>query len=370
MPTAVKDWLIGEGYDASKIVVIRNGVDLTRFAGPARPGADPPRARPAAGTPLVAVVSRLTRLKGLENLLEAAAMLKPSISRRPLSHRRRNEPDGACRTSDELKQLADRLGVGDRVIFTGRRSDVPALLSGVDVSVMPSLNEALSNVLLESMAAGAPTVATRVGGTPEALVDEQTGLLVAPGDSRALADAVGALLDDPIAGAAGSDRRRAQLIEDRFSVERMVQSTEELYHGASGAQAAHAAPEDRVMLAPPQTARLDDARGRQPRQDAVRASTSVSDYDRVRRSRGRVERRGGTRATSRIRSSGTSGCARGGTPSARPARGCTSRSCRAQRPSHRDRALHARDGADVRGSGAARAVHSQRSHAAHRHHRR
>ena len=67
------------------------------------------------------------------------------------------------------------------MIFTGLRSDVPALLSAVDVSVMPSLNEALSNVLLESMAAGAPVVATDVGGTAEALVDGVNGLLVPPG---------------------------------------------------------------------------------------------------------------------------------------------------------------------------------------------
>jgi glycosyltransferase involved in cell wall biosynthesis len=93
---------------------------------------------------------------------------------------------------------------------------------------MPSLNEALSNVLLESMAAGAPVVATRVGGTPEALVDGETGLLVQPGDSAAIATAVGRLLDDRRLaarfGAAASD-----LIATKFSVERMVRATEQLY---------------------------------------------------------------------------------------------------------------------------------------------
>ncbi len=93
---------------------------------------------------------------------------------------------------------------------------------------MPSLNEALSNVLLESMAAGAPTVATRVGGTPEALVDDVTGLLVAPGDSRALAAAIARLLDDRnLAARLGHAAR--QVITDRFSVDRMVTSTEQLY---------------------------------------------------------------------------------------------------------------------------------------------
>jgi len=128
----------------------------------------------------------------------------------------------------QLTQLADRLDVADRVIFTGLRSDVPAVLAAADVSVMPSLNEALSNVLLESMAAGAPTVATRVGGTPEAIVDGETGLLVPPGDTRALAVAIGRLLADrSLAARLGQAARR--LIQTRFSVDRMVAATEQLY---------------------------------------------------------------------------------------------------------------------------------------------
>jgi glycosyltransferase involved in cell wall biosynthesis len=224
---AVKDWLIREGYDAAKIVVIRNGVDLSRFNGPADPGRIRRELGLAPGTPLVAVVSRLTRLKGLENLLEAAAMLTPRYPDVRFLIVGETSPSEVAYL-DELKQLADRQGVGDRVIFTGRRSDVPALLSAVDVSVMPSLNEALSNVLLESMAAGAPTVATRVGGTPEALVHEETGLLVAPGDSRGLASAVGRLMDDRLL-ATQLGRTARQLIQDRFSVDRMVLSTEQLY---------------------------------------------------------------------------------------------------------------------------------------------
>jgi glycosyltransferase involved in cell wall biosynthesis len=196
-----------------------------------REAADPGRLRQELGldpaTPLVAVVSRLTRLKGLENLLEAAAMLKTTHAEARFLIVGETSPMEVAYLGD-LKQLAERLGVADRVIFTGRRSDVPALLGAVNVSVMPSLNEALSNVLLESMAAGAPTVATRVGGTPEALADGQTGLLVEPGDSRAIATAVGRLLDDPgLARRLGSAARK--LINDEFSVERMVRSTEDLY---------------------------------------------------------------------------------------------------------------------------------------------
>jgi glycosyltransferase involved in cell wall biosynthesis len=114
------------------------------------------------------------------------------------------------------------------VIFAGLRTDVPELMAGVTVAVMPSLNEALSNSLLESMAAGAPMVATRVGGTPEAVVDGVTGLLVEPGDAPALAAGIERLLGDP-ALAARLGRAAQQVIKDRFSVERMVAATDALY---------------------------------------------------------------------------------------------------------------------------------------------
>jgi glycosyltransferase involved in cell wall biosynthesis len=129
---------------------------------------------------------------------------------------------------DGLQSRARDRGLTDRVIFTGLRSDVPALLSAVDVSVMPSLNEALSNVLLESMAAGAAVVATDVGGTAEALVDGNNGVLIPPGNPTVMADAIVRLVDDPAyARELGENARRT--IRDRYSLDRMVASTETLY---------------------------------------------------------------------------------------------------------------------------------------------
>jgi glycosyltransferase involved in cell wall biosynthesis len=224
---AVKDWLVHDGYDPSRIAVIPNGVDLNRFdAAP-----EPVRLRRELGlpddTPLVAVVSRLTRLKGLEHFLEAAAMIgRRAPAARFLVVGETSPMDRSY--LGELEQCAQRLGVADRVIFTGLRTDVPTLLASVNVSVMPSLNEALSNVLLESMAAGAPTVATRVGGTPEALLDGVTGVLVSPADSSALADAIVRLLDNA-AMAAQLGRAARMRIADTFSVKRMVRATEDVY---------------------------------------------------------------------------------------------------------------------------------------------
>jgi glycosyltransferase involved in cell wall biosynthesis len=226
---AVRDWLVGDGYDADRIAVIPNGVDLARFDAPV----DGAAVRGSLGiepdAPLVTVVSRVTRLKGLEQFIGAAAVL---ASRHP---RARFLVAGEPAPGDELylaslKRLAARLGIGDRLVFAGLRQDVPALLGASTVAVMPSLNEALSNALLESMAAGVPTVATRVGGTPEALTDGESGLLVPPGDMAALAAGVCRLLDDP-AAATAYGRAARRVIEQRFSLRTMVAATERLYVG-------------------------------------------------------------------------------------------------------------------------------------------
>jgi len=172
-------------------------------------------------------VSRLTRLKGLEQFLEAAAIVR---SRVPTVHflvvGETNPMDRQYLL--ELQEYAARCGVAEHVTFTGLRSDVPAVLGSFTVSVMPSLNEALSNVVLESMAAGAPTVATRVGGTPEAVVDDVTGILVPPGNAAALANAIIHLLNNPQL-AANLGRAARSHIADHFSVRRMVHATEDLY---------------------------------------------------------------------------------------------------------------------------------------------
>ncbi|HZI79398.1 MAG TPA: glycosyltransferase [Vicinamibacterales bacterium] len=238
---AVRDWLVADGYDRDRIVVIPNGVDLERFRVPV----DVAAVRRGLGidpdVPLVTVVSRVTRLKGLEQFITAAAILTDQHPR--VRFLVAGEPaPGDDLYLASLKRLAARLGLGDRLVFAGLRQDVPSLLAASTAAVMPSLNEALSNALLESMAAGLPTVATRVGGTAEALTDGATGLLVPPDDALALAAALGRLLDDP-AMAAALGRAARVTIEQRFSLAAMVAATERLYiellrQGGTGKQAA------------------------------------------------------------------------------------------------------------------------------------
>jgi glycosyltransferase involved in cell wall biosynthesis len=226
---AVRDWLIADGYDAGRIVVIPNGVDLHRFHGPVDPAAVRAGLGLEADVPMVTVVSRVTRLKGLETFITAAALLVDRYPRVRFVIAGEPAPgDGLYLAS--LRRLAVQLGVGERVVFAGLCREVPSLLAASTVVVMPSLNEALSNSLLEAMAAAVPTVATRVGGTPEAMADGESGLLVPPGDVRALSSRVGQLLDDrQMAAALG--RAARGVVEQRFSLPQMVAATEQLYEG-------------------------------------------------------------------------------------------------------------------------------------------
>ena len=224
---AVKEWLIDDGYNPAKIVVIPNGVDLSRFEA-VESDESPFRALGIpAGAPVVLVVSRLNRLKGLEQFLEAAALVAPLFPDARFVIVGDTNPNERAYWS-VLTSLTERLQMSDRVTFAGLRDDVPRLLAAATVSVMPSLDEAMSNVLLESKAAGAPLVATCVGGTPEAIEDGVNGLLIPPGDPRAMAAAIGRLLADPVQ-ARHFGRAARQAINERFSMERMVSRTEHLY---------------------------------------------------------------------------------------------------------------------------------------------
>jgi glycosyltransferase involved in cell wall biosynthesis len=230
---AVKRQLIGEGYAADRISVIGNGITLSRFGHGGEDGRLRRELGLVDGAPLVAVFSRLNRLKGIEYFLEAAAVVAGRfpqarfavVGEDPILHA------GAIVSGPykrELVAYAARLGIGDRVTFTGFRLDVPKLLAEVAVSVLPSLSEGLSNAILESMAAGVPVVATAVGGNPEAVQDGVTGLLVPPRDADSLARAISTLLEDRDL-AARLGRAGRQRVVERFSDERMVRETEQFY---------------------------------------------------------------------------------------------------------------------------------------------
>lgn len=219
---AVRKRLIDEGYNPKKIAVIHNGIQISRYAKKKNDGrlhhefGFPPEA------PVVTVLARLNRLKGIDYFLDAAA----HVARRLSNVRFLIVGDGASRP--ELECYTRQLGLNGRVGFTGFRLDVPQVLSETAVSVLPTLSEGLSNTLLESMAGGVPVVATDVGGNPEVVKHGETGFLVPPRDSAALARAIEALLRNPdLAEQFG--RAGARRVQQHFSVENMVGATARLY---------------------------------------------------------------------------------------------------------------------------------------------
>jgi L-malate glycosyltransferase len=219
---AIRHMLIEQGYRQDKIVVIRNGIVLSRSAGE-NPGA---RLRAELGLPpsarIVIVSSRLNPMKGIGYFLEAAALVAGKVPDAAFLI----VGDGANRSELESKALA--LGLGKRMVFAGFRTDVPDLLSESAIAVLPSLSEGLSNSLLEAMAMGVPVVAATVGGNPEIVDDGVTGILVPPKDGAALARAMCSLLEDRNLahrmGAAGKQR-----VAERFGVDRAVVEVEQLY---------------------------------------------------------------------------------------------------------------------------------------------
>lgn len=133
--------------------------------------------------------------------------------------------DGEMRSV--LQAQVHALGLSDRIVFTGFREDIPALIAGMDVFVLPSINEGMGRVLVMAMALGKPIVATRVGGVAELLADGEAGLLVPPRDPAALADATTAVLQDATRARALAEagRRRAP----RYSANAMLQALAKVY---------------------------------------------------------------------------------------------------------------------------------------------
>lgn len=213
---AAANRLIEQGIPAGRLAVIGNGLPPSAFALTA------PVLPRRSGLLRVGMIARMnTRSKNHQSFLRAAARLQgkcPDLEFILVG-------DGPLRPV--LEREAKDLGIGGRVQFLGDRRDIPAILASIDISVLPSDSESLSNTIIESMAAGVPVVASRVGGNPE-LIDERRGSLVAPGDEVALAAAIERLLCDPFMRAAMSVNAKA-FATANFTIVQMRQSHEELY---------------------------------------------------------------------------------------------------------------------------------------------
>ena len=210
------------GFPPDRIQTIRNGVDLSRFAG--RTGRAEARRALAlpADTPIVGAVGRLVPVKDHTCLIEAVARLGRD-GLRPLVV---IAGDGPLRTFIENRVAA--LGIDGQLRLLGHRPDIDTVLAALDVFALPSRSEGLSNTILEAMAAGLPVVATRVGGADEMVIHGTTGLLVPASSPQELAAALRRILSDPAMRTAMGKAGRAR-VEREFDLAETIRRYERLY---------------------------------------------------------------------------------------------------------------------------------------------
>jgi glycosyltransferase involved in cell wall biosynthesis len=217
--------LINRGLDREKIVIVRSGIDLPRLEVQSPSNLQSLRSSLGIGSQerLVGTVGRLTPVKKHSLFLRAAREI---VQNKDIPVKFLIVGDGPLRR--DLEDMAIRLRIRDRVIFTGWREDLEQLYPLMDIFVLSSEMEGLPITLLEAMAYKRPVVATCVGEIPRVIQDGQSGLLVPNGDSRAMSSALLELLDDSQRCFRMGEIGR-KIVEEQFTLERMYREVEKVY---------------------------------------------------------------------------------------------------------------------------------------------
>ncbi len=204
-----------EGLTEQRVQVLENGVDTSRFNRFLLPDTSKPRVR-------VGCVANLRPVKNIDGFMRAA---KAALERFP---KLVFEVAGDGEQRAELQRLHAELGLGDKFLFRGSVTDVAKFLRTVDVAVLPSHSEGMSNALLEYMSAGRAVVATNVGANAKLVEHDRSGLIVPPGDHLALVEAIGRYLGNPLRAAAYGAAARKR-VEADFSRDAMRRRFEQYY---------------------------------------------------------------------------------------------------------------------------------------------
>ena len=219
---SIETKIAAEGRAGAPVSLIYNGVDLERYDHQEPCCTLREEYGMVPDAQVVGVVARLEPEKGHPTLLEAWPLVLRAVPHAYLL------VVGEGSRREALREQAAELDILERVIFTGRRDDIPAVTAALDVAVLPSYREAQGLTILEAMALSRPVIASNVGGIPEMIEDGVTGLLVPPHDAPALAEAIVRLLrDHPFAdmlARAGHD-----MVHERFCIELMVHAVEAIY---------------------------------------------------------------------------------------------------------------------------------------------
>jgi glycosyltransferase involved in cell wall biosynthesis len=223
---AIRQDLLHEGLSPSKIRLIPNGIDLQAFP---TSGIDRKQVREQLGIPQVAlvfsIVASFYAYKGHSDLLHALALIRDRLPYGWVLIAVGRDVDGNLGL---MQRLCGELGLANHVRFLGERSDVALILGAVDIHLSASHTEGFPNNVLEAMAANRPVIATAVGGVPELVVDETTGVLVPARDTDAMARALLRLAYDPERCKSMGQAGRS-LVASTFSLERSVGAFEAVY---------------------------------------------------------------------------------------------------------------------------------------------
>ncbi len=222
----VKQYLINSVHGpGSKIRVIYNGVKLNNFKCLSTQIDVPGLPSRSENSLLIGMVARLNEAKDHNTLLEAWRLTR----QKGIYGKLVLIGDGELRIS--LEKKVRELGLSESVIFLGSRSDIPAILSRLDLCVLSSQREGFPLTILEYMAAERPFIATRVGAIPEIVVHKENGYLIPPKDPKALADAISLFCANPESWARFVDRAR-RTVEESYGIEKIIHDYEEIYEQA------------------------------------------------------------------------------------------------------------------------------------------
>ena len=218
---AIKQVLVEDRIPAGRIAVVHDGIDVEKIQN--RPAIDlHAEYWLPHGVPVIVNVGALVGHKGQRYLIDAM----PQVLREVPDAHLVIFGEGELRPA--LERQVRHLSLGKRVLLPGFREDVLSLMKSADLFVMSSVTEGLGSAVLDAMAMGLAVVGTRAGGIPEAVVPDETGILVDPGEPAPLAAAIVTLLKDPALrrahGAAGQAR-----VATRFGVDRLVEGTLQCY---------------------------------------------------------------------------------------------------------------------------------------------
>jgi glycosyltransferase involved in cell wall biosynthesis len=223
---AVKDWLVAErSVPSEKVSVIHYGIDSAPFS---RPQADLRREWDLEDKRIIGTIGRLEPRKGHDCLIRSMSEIKKAIpdavlliaGHDPFAYR------------DELERLIDSLALNEEVRLVGFQSDIASFLGALDVFAFATHSEGFGQVVIEAMAAGKPTVVTKVPPLTEIVIDGETGILVEPGNPVAFAQAISQLLLDSDKSQAMGERGK-QRVYRYFSSDRMCEETFSLYEEIS-----------------------------------------------------------------------------------------------------------------------------------------